>query len=73
MCALLAGVMICCLLLHLHKHAPQLPNARRGSFWRVQLGLDVTQLADPVQDVLELYASRRTHDGQGVTISSQRR
>lgn len=41
--------------------------------WQMVLPLQLQPLEEPVRDVLELYAERRTHDGNGVTIRSQRR
>jgi hypothetical protein len=109
------GLMLCCLMLHLHLAAPELANfppaalkglaaaggGRGGGaaeedgcgggggggaggsggdvalWWRRQLqhqlDADLSSMADPVADVLALYAERRTHDGAGVTIPSQRR
>jgi hypothetical protein len=109
------GLMLCCLMLHLHLRAPGLavfppealrapgegPAAGSGSgadgaaagigrdssgprggggvplWWRRelqrQLDIDLSSMADPPSDVLALYAERRTHDGCGVTIPSQRR
>lgn len=144
------GIMICCLLLYLHKNAPDLANlatppapssdsalaagSRLASPWipamapaaaaaaaaaksagdaAVQAGpaassyhvaagvagagrrvcdagrpqrcssgwhpwhfvppVELRQLEQPVRDILDMYAERRTHDGNGVTIKSQRR
>lgn len=41
--------------------------------WQHVEPVQLQQLSLLVQDVLELYAERRTHDGNGVTIASQRR
>jgi len=138
------GIMICCLLLYLHKNAPDLANlanppaassdsawaagSRLASPWipamapaaaaaaaaadataatgpaapschagvagagsglcdagrpqRCSSGwhpwhfvppVELRQLEQPVRDILDMYAERRTHDGNGVTIKSQRR
>ncbi|KAI8465519.1 MAG: hypothetical protein J3K34DRAFT_525315 [Monoraphidium minutum] len=102
------GLMLCCLLLHLHVTDPSLANfpdaalvhplpdagagdagaagggggknggARGAGLWwrrelQRELAVDVSSLDSPAADVLALYAARRTHDGKGVTIASQRR
>lgn len=104
------GIMICCLLLYLHIHAPDLANlpaadvatgsneagsdagvdtadADAGSVssissagssrgwhpWQTVPAVQLKELRNPVKDVLALYADQRTHDGNGVTIASQRR
>eukprot|EP00878_Enallax_costatus_P036279 GHUV01040698.1.p1 GENE.GHUV01040698.1~~GHUV01040698.1.p1 ORF type:complete len:169 (-),score=61.97 GHUV01040698.1:347-853(-) len=49
---------------------------RRGYGWHPWQHVEpvqLQQLSQPVQDILALYAERRTHDGNGVTIASQRR
>ena len=129
------GIMICCLLLYLHKNAPDLANlapaaaaaliaaASYGGHalpltaaaaarisnavapvaacdaggvscgmqldaadplplsgaggcwhpWHFVPPVQLRQLEQPVRDILDMYAERRTHDGNGVTIKSQRR
>lgn len=104
------GIMICSLLLYLHKNAPDLANlallaagsvsshsggppaqqqsqqqdtaagagggqasSRLWHPWQHVEPLQLTHLEQPVRDILDLYAERRTHDGNGVTIKSQRR
>lgn len=94
------GIMICCLLLYLHKNAPDLANlpaaspaaaaaalgaaheqrqhgnsssSRLQHPWQCVAPVELRRLEQPVRDVLDLYAERRTHDGNGVTIKSQRR
>ncbi|WIA19851.1 hypothetical protein OEZ85_005754 [Tetradesmus obliquus] len=61
------GIMICCLMLYLHLSAPALANLPGSS------SADAAALPQPPRDVLELYAARRTHDLNGVSIPSQRR
>ncbi|WIA40134.1 hypothetical protein OEZ86_013535 [Tetradesmus obliquus] len=61
------GIMICCLMLYLHLNAPALANLPGSS------SADAAALPQPPRDVLELYAARRTHDLNGVSIPSQRR
>lgn len=41
--------------------------------WQHVEPVELLELSRPVKDVLALYAARRTHDGNGVTIPSQRR
>jgi protein tyrosine/serine phosphatase len=104
------GIMICCLLLYLHIHAPDLANVPAADIttssneagsdagtdtaeadgcsessissggssrgwhpWQTVSPLLLKELRNPVKDVLALYADQRTHDGNGVTIASQRR
>jgi hypothetical protein len=109
------GIMVCSLLLFLHKNAPDLANLspavaaaaaatahacsngsmapvsglataqpssspaleRNGSEqwhpWHFVPPVQLQHLEQPVRDILDLYAERRTHDGNGVTIKSQRR
>jgi hypothetical protein len=118
------GIMICSLLLYLHKNAPDLANLAAdmpagglqkqqnttracscgadgvlcrtcqagGLFgvsssgrqqqqysnrlwhpWQHVAPVQLRQLEQPVRDILDMYAERRTHDGNGVTIKSQRR
>lgn len=117
------GIMICCLMLYLHKNAPDLANlapaaaaaaaeaaaatvgcgsapdglhmltwappaAEPGTAgsghhqprhsqcwhpWQFVPPLQLQHLEQPVRDILDTYAERRTHDGNGVTIKSQRR
>jgi hypothetical protein len=118
------GIMICSLLLYLHRNAPDLANLAAdtaaaglqkqqntagacscgadgvvcptcqagGPFsisssglqqqqcssrlwhpWQHVAPVQLRQLEQPVRDVLDMYAERRTHDGNGVTIKSQRR
>lgn len=86
------GIMICSLLLYLHKNAPDLANVvplaagtlggglpqqqcsnRLWHPWEHVPPVQLQQLEQPVRDILDMYAERRTHDGNGVTIKSQRR
>lgn len=53
-----------------------LPSGRSSNGWHPWQHVEPLQLqrlTQPVHDILALYAERRTHDGNGVTIASQRR
>eukprot|EP00879_Flechtneria_rotunda_P002000 GHRR01002177.1.p1 GENE.GHRR01002177.1~~GHRR01002177.1.p1 ORF type:complete len:1461 (+),score=576.75 GHRR01002177.1:827-5209(+) len=41
--------------------------------WQFVQPVELQRLAAPVTDLLQLYAERRTHDGNGISIPSQRR
>jgi hypothetical protein len=48
-------------------------SSRQWHPWQSVPPVQLQQLDQPVRDILGLYAERRTHDGNGVTIHSQRR
>ena len=52
-------------------HQRQMAQHRR--LLQASFAVDLRQLHHPVEQVLRLYAARRTHDNKGVTIASQRR
>jgi hypothetical protein len=51
----------------------QLQMAQHRRLLQASFAVDLSQLHHPVEQVLRLYAARRTHDNKGVTIASQRR
>lgn len=56
------GLMICALLMHINARAPDVMTAMCVPPGKVT-----------ADDVMALYGARRTHDGNGVSIASQRR